>query len=147
MPKTRFQGARWSACSLLFAVIFLLTACGFAPRGSVSGEYSEVSIYVDAQRDVPIAALLRQKITDQDLPLADNRDEATILVRLTAENQSQRVLSVQSEGKVSEFELRHATDMLVVKAVPGEIATYPANVKPNRVLVVREYTYDDTGEY
>lgn len=127
------------------SILLLPAACGFAPRGSVTGSSDVGAIYVDAQRDVPIATLLKQKIQDQDFKLAPNRDEANILVRLTNEQQGQRVLSVQSEGKVSEFELRHATDMLVAKAEPGQRATYEPGAKGNRVSVVREYTYDDTG--
>lgn len=122
-----------------------LVACGFAPRGSNADSAPLGEIFVDASADVPIAALLREKMTEQGLAIAADREQANVLVRLTRENQGQRVLSVQSEGKVSEFELRHVVDMVVIKATQGQIARYSPGLKPNRVSVRREYTFDDTG--
>ncbi len=130
---------------LVWGLLLVVQACGFAPRGSVSGATELGAIFVDAQRDVPIASLLTEKIRSQGLQLAPNRDVANILVRLTDEDQGQRVLSVQSEGKVSEFELRHDVALLVVQAEPGTVAVYQPGLKANRVSVVREYTYDETG--
>ncbi len=130
---------------LIFLLSIQLSGCGFALRGSDAEGLALGEIFVDAAADVPIAALLREKIADQGLIVADNRERANVLVRLTRENQGQRVLSVQSEGKVSEFELRHVVDMVVVKAPDGEFARYSPGLQSNRVSVRREYTFDDTG--
>ena len=130
---------------LLYLICFQLVSCGFAPRGSIAGSAPLGAIFVDATTDVPVAPLLREKISEQGLLVTFDRDKANVLVRLTREDQGQRVLSVQSEGKVSEFELRHAVSMLVIKAPDGEFARYSPGLTPNRVSVRREYTFDDTG--
>lgn len=131
--------------ALLYLISAQLVACGFAPRGSASGKATIGVIFVDAAADVPLAPLVREKMKEQGLTVTADRDVANVLVRLTAENQGQRVLSVQSEGKVSEFELRHAVNLLVIKAPDGEFARYSPGLSPNRVSVRREYTFDDTG--
>ena len=41
--------------------------------------------------------------------------------------------------------MRHAIDLLIIRASAGEIARYGTEDKPDRVTVRREYTFDDTG--
>lgn len=123
----------------------VLSACGFSPRGSVSGGEEVGAIFIDSTRDVSIAPLLQEKMSEQGLQIATDREQANVLVRLSRESRGRRVLSVQSQGKVSEYELRHAIDMLVIKATGEEFARYSPGLKPNRVAVRREYTFDDTG--
>lgn len=131
--------------SLLLTVTFL-ASCGFAPRGgSLSGQAAVGMIFVDAGREVQLADLLREKISAQGLTLASGRDQANVLVRLTNERQGQRVVSVQSQGRVSEFELRHLIDLLIIRAEPGEIARYGEDQPADTVAVRREYTFDETG--
>ena len=92
----------------LTLLLSLQAACGFTLRGSNASQSSIGAVFVDAGRDVQLADLLRRKIREQGLTLAASRNAANVLVRLTRENQGQRVVSVQREGRVSEFELRHA---------------------------------------
>jgi len=131
--------------SSICLALVLLTACGFTPRGSISGTTDFGAIFVDAARDVPIAALLQQEIEDNNLNLIRNRDQANILIRLTQETQTQRILSLQSTGRVSEYELRHSVNLLVVQGENNAIARYDPDQRANTVTVLREYTYDDTG--
>lgn len=132
------------ACVVSLCVL-VLSACGFTPRGSISGASDIGAIFVDAGRSVPIADLLKQHIIDRDLTLASSRVDANILLRLTNEAQSQRILSVQSRGRVSEFELRHSVNMLVAQGKDGEPAKYDPSQRENTVTVLREYTYDEKG--
>lgn len=123
----------------------LFTGCGFAPRGSISGTSDLGAVFVDARRDIPIAELLKQEILDRNLTLSNDRDKANILIRLTDEIESQRILSVQSTGRVSEYELRHSVNMLVAEGKDGGFAKYSPEQRPNTVTVLREYTYDEKG--
>ena len=135
-----------SALSLVL-LLCMQVACGFTLRGTNAEQSSIGAVFIDAGRDVQLADLVRRKIREQGLTLATSRDVANVLVRLTGENQGQRVVSVQSEGRVSEFELRHGIDLLVIRAEPGEIARYGSGGenRSDTVAVRREYTFDDTG--
>jgi len=102
-------------------------------------------MFVDASRDAPISELLKQEILDRNLVLTNDREVANILIRLTDENQSQRILSVKSTGRVSEYELQHSVRLLVANGVDGGVARYDPDQRSNTVTVLREYTFDETG--
>lgn len=103
------------------------------------------SIFVDAERDLSIAEEVREALIDSSFALAPNRDDAMILLRLNSENISERVVSVTSNGRVSELELTHTVNMLIVSSKDGEKPVYQPGQSSNRVEVNREYTYDETG--
>lgn len=126
-------------------VIFLLAGCGFHPRGSVIRLTDLGSIYVDASRNISISQDVEDALSDAAFELASNRDEADILLRLSGEEQTERVVSVRSTGRVSELELSHAVNMLIAESVDGKAAAYQPGQTFNRVEVTREYTYDETG--
>ena len=130
------------ACLMLSA---LLVSCGFHPRGSVTRLTDLGSIYVDVSRDLSIAEAVREALTDAAFVLARNRDDADILLRLTDEEQGERVVSVNSTGRVSDYELSHAVKMLIAGSEDGYPPAYAQNQNFNRVEVIREYTYDETN--
>jgi len=127
------------------AVVLWASACGFHPRGSLISAAELGGIYVDAGRDLSIAEEVREALIDSSFELAPNRDDATILLRLNNEEESERVVSVTSLGRVSELELTHAVDMLIAVSKDGEKPVYQPGQLSNRVEVTREYTYDETG--
>lgn len=129
----------------LVLTVTLLAACGFHPRGSVTRLTDLGSIYVDASRDLSIADDIREALTDAAFSIAPNRDEADIMLRLSAENQKERVVSVRSTGRVSELELSHSVNMLITESIDGDEPVKMAEQNFNRVEVIREYTYDETG--
>lgn len=131
------------------AVIVLLSlqlaACGFHPRGSIDTLTDPGSIFVDAGREIAIAAELRDALAEQSFRIALTRDEADVLLRLTGERESRRIVSVQSTGRVSEFELSHVVNMQIAQALGDQPPRYDPDQIPNRVEVIREYTYDERG--
>ena len=122
-----------------------MVSCGFHLRGSVTRLTDLGSIYVDVSRDLSIAEAVREALNDAAFVLARNRDDADILLRLTDEEQGERVVSVNSTGRVSEYELSHSVRMLISESEDGKAPAYPQNQNFNRVEVTREYTYDETN--
>jgi len=129
----------------LLSVGLFLSSCGFHPRGSVTRLTDLGTIYVDTSRNLSIADDVRDALTDAAFTLAANRDDANIMLRLTGEEQKERVVSVRSTGRVSELELSHAVNMLIADSSDGGQPIYSDNQSLNRVEVIREYTYDETG--
>ncbi|MGQ7845634.1 LPS-assembly lipoprotein LptE [Granulosicoccus sp. 3-233] len=129
----------------LLMLPWLLASCGFHPRGSVTRLTDLGSIYVDASRNMSISEAVEEALTDAAFELASNRDDANILLRLTDEEQSERVVSVKSTGRVSELELSHAVNMLIAESIDGRAPAYQPGQTFNRVEVTREYTYDETN--
>lgn len=131
--------------ALCLGLALLVSACGFHPRGSVTRLTDLGSIYVDASRNLSIAQAVQQALLDAAFTLAPNRDEADITLRLTNEEQRERVVSVRSTGRISELELSHAVDMLLGKSAKALDSSKSIGKNFNRVEVMREYTYDETG--
>jgi LPS-assembly lipoprotein len=134
---------RYFLCFVLTTTF--LTGCGFHLRGSVTRLTDLGSIYVDASRNLSIADDIRDALTDAAFTLAPNRDEADIMLRLSGEEQRERVVSVRSTGRVSELELSHAVNMLITESVDEDESLSTEAQNFNRVEVIREYTYDETG--
>ncbi|MBX2884296.1 MAG: hypothetical protein KTR32_30355 [Granulosicoccus sp.] len=123
----------------------LLVSCGFHPRGSVTQLTDLGLIYVDSVEGLTFGDSLRQGLIDTGFTLAADRDSANVLLRLTGEAQQERVLSVKSDGRVSELELTHGISLLIAQSVDDEPPAYSPDQVPNRIEVNREYTYDETG--
>lgn len=130
---------------LCFVLTLVMSSCGFHPRGSVTRLSDLGSIYIDSSRNLTIADDIRDALVDAAFTIAPNRDEADIMLRLTGEEQKERVVSVRSTGRVSELELSHAVNMLIAESVDGKEPVYSEGQSLNRVEVIREYTYDERG--
>ncbi len=130
---------------LFIASFLVIQGCGFAPRGSITELSDPGSIFIDVARDSSLTIDLQKALVDRAFRIAPNRDAADIWLRLSGENQVQRIVSLQSTGRVSEFELSHSVNMLIAQSEAGEELKYEQNQLPNRVEVVREYTYDTRG--
>lgn len=126
-------------------VLFMLSSCGFHPRGGSRQLASAERIFVDASRDSAVAEELRIALSDRGFAVVALRDDATVFLRVTDESQSRRIVSVQRTGKVSEFELSHSVNMLVAQSENDNIPVYDPSQSSNRVVVIREYTYDQVG--
>lgn len=124
--------------------VVVCSACGFKPRGSLTAAEDVGRVFVDSDRDISIARALRDALSSRDFELAANRDQAQVVLRLTDEQIDERIVSVQSSGRVSEFELSHAVDVAVQRIVDGTVAAEDAEQLANRIRVTREYTYDET---
>ena len=77
------------------------------------------------------------------------RDSADTVVILDNEVLSRRVASVNSEGRVSEYELLHAVDLVTVRTTDdgikaGTVSVSEIQKAPQTVSVIRDYTYDET---
>ena len=130
---------------LTILLSFFLSSCGFAPRGSITQTTDIGTVYIEAKKEVPIAWRLELALTDRKFNVSKNKSEANILIGLTRERKSQRIVSVESTGRVSEFELQHSVDMIIAQSLDGSPVKLATNQKANTVSVIREYTYDETG--
>lgn len=137
--------SRRVALSLL--ALTIVSACGFRPRGDgLDGGFVDRSVYLDVDEDISVAAGVRQALAARDVRLVDSEDDAEVLLRIADERIDDRILSIQSTGRISEIELSHSVALLVRTLEPndGEDANAEAALR-NRVELLREYTYDDAG--
>ncbi len=135
----------WMRLAGSSAAATLISGCGFRPRGSVTELADPGAIFVDISRGVTLRSDLQSALQERAFRIAANRDVADILLRISSEQQSQRIVSIQSTGRVSELELSHSVNMQVARRKAEEAPVYDPASQANRVEVIREYTNDALG--
>jgi len=99
----------------LLLVLVVLQGCGFHLRtvADLPPSISPIHIGGLAQND-PMLETLRLVLTEANAQIADSQGQATTQLQLRNQSFSRRVLSVDSGGKVLEYELHHAFDFNLV---------------------------------
>jgi LPS-assembly lipoprotein len=140
-----------NALLLILCVSVVVSACGFQLRGSgrQSGSLVVGQVYIEESGSVSVVQQLRKALTAQQVQFAAFRADADTVISLSNEVLSRRVASISASGRVSEYELLHAIDLLTLRSregvKAGEIPLDEQNLpKPQTVSVIRDYTYDET---
>lgn len=142
--KRRFW-IKLAGVSVCAGAVPILNGCGFRPRGSLTKLANPGAVFVDISRGVTLRRELQATLREQAFRIADNRDVADILLRITEEQQNERIISIQSTGQVSELELSHSVNMQVARSENDEPPVYNPEQPASRVEVIREYTNDTRG--
>ncbi len=129
----------------------MLSACGFQLRGNSrqSGSQMVGQVFIQEQGTVSVFRQLRNGLTSQQVQFSAFRKDADTVVVVSNEVLSRRVASVSASGRVREFELLHAVDLLTLRSrdgiKAGELALDDESLPtPQTVSVIRDYTYDET---
>jgi LPS-assembly lipoprotein len=105
LPRGR-QGRRpWLL--LLWLCTLAVAGCGFHLRGALVDASHLPAVYIDTTRGSNLAVEVSQTFHRAGVSLTDERDRAEWLLLLSDEEQDRRVLSVDSSGKVQEYELHY----------------------------------------
>ena len=142
--------SRWvSTLLIVLLTAVAVSACGFNARGNGRQSGSQVVGQLYIEGEASIMRALRNELTAQQVQFATIRADADTVVVLNNEViPPRRVVSVSSVGRVSEYELQHAIDLLTIRSTDGTKAgqIVPENVdkQPQTVSVIRDYTYDET---
>jgi len=106
---------------LLAGLVLILPACGFHLRGTVQGPPELTPAYVEATQSSELAEELRQALRDAGVQLTAGPTEAKTRIRILGEKYNTRVLSVDGQGKVVEYELHYRLDFEVLDAAGTEL--------------------------
>lgn len=114
-----------------------LSGCGFHLRGDYQAPAELMPVYVEGEIDSGVADNLREILRNGGVELALAPDQARSQIRVYKERSSQRVLSVDGQGKVLERELIYQLEFEVLDAGGAEI------VPRQQVVVTREQVNPD----
>ncbi len=104
-------------------ILSLLQGCGFHLRGSADLPPSISPLYIEGLGAYdPLRKVLRQTLADSNVQITDNRAQARTILRLRNQEHERRVLSVDGQGKVVEYELHHALDFDLIGADGNTLA-------------------------
>ncbi len=137
---------------LILCLTTVVSACGFQFRGSgrQSGSVVVGQVFIEESGGVvSVVQQLRKALTAQQVQFAAFRKDADTVISVGNEVLSRRVASISASGRVSEYELLHAVDLLTLRSregvKAGEIPLDQKNLpNPQTVSVIRDYTYDET---
>lgn len=131
-----------SQAALLTAAVAslgLLAGCGFHLRESVQLPDEMQSTYLQSQdRYSGVAAELRIELQAAGVEVVEDLKAATGVIRIIAERSDQRVLSVGSAGRASEYELFEEVSF-AVEDPQGKVL-----LKPQTLRLTRDLVFDDT---
>jgi LPS-assembly lipoprotein len=116
---------------------FALASCGFHLRGRAALPFE--SIYVETSGFSLLGTELRRAIrTSSKTRVAEQPDDAEVVLRIVSEQQERYVVSLSSTGKVRELELRYRLAYRLIDRASNDV------VPPGEIVMRRDLTYDDT---
>ena len=140
-PTSRFtaDACQLLACLLLVSLVTTLSGCGFHLRGT-DALPAEMSVtYI--QSNSPFSTLVddfADALRTHGVQVTEDRFEATAVLRIIENDKSRDVLSVNTSGKVLEYQLRQTVRFSVMTAVNQPV------VEPQTITLTRAYLYRST---
>ena len=131
-------GMRFAA----LGVLLLLVGCGFHLKGYQQvGSPDLDGLYIERPDDQGgLAAEIRQQLLISDVKLAASADQAKNILRILQQTFSQRVISVDANGKVLEYELLLQASFSVIKSGEKEPP------QPQQLELTRQLTFSGSDE-
>jgi LPS-assembly lipoprotein len=128
--------AKWLGIIVSLAVV--LNACGFKLRGPVELPEALQDTYIESQNPYTgMARALREQIERAGANVVEDKAQASAVLRVVRERSENRVLSVGSSGKATEYELFDEV-VFSVTDVKGKPLVKPQSLRTTRDLVFDE---------
>lgn len=124
----------WKLVSVGMLVGVLLSGCGFHLRGSQLGVQSLPPLYIKGE-DLTGVDVIYRVMRQYGVAVVGRAEEATLVLDLTSEKRERRVLSVNTAGKVQEYEL-HYELVFTVEDDKGAIL-----MQEQRISLLRDFDY------
>ena len=126
---------------LLLAVLLGLGGCGFHLKGYQQASPDLDGLFIEqAVEGGALAGVIRQQLLVSDVKLSDSAEQAKSVLRILQERFSQRVLSVDANGKVLEYELLLEASFSVSRAGAQELPT------PQHLELTRQLAFSGSDE-
>ncbi len=117
----------------LFAALMLLSACGFQLRGAVQLPDHLSPVHVQAPRGSRIAHNLKKKLRNNEIAVSESLDEAGLRILILEESEDERVIAVNSQGKVISKELRYRVRFEAIDSAGGQ------TLEPQAINLSRDF--------
>lgn len=138
------QRLRLKQNMLWLLILFLLTACGFHLRGAFQLPDEMSVVYLSAKnRHSELLQDLQRTLKTNGSVVVDDAIKAKASLKIESEKQTERVISVDSHGLASEYELKFEVMYSLNIVSESELST--VRIKDRRVTLIRDYVYDRTA--
>ena len=124
---------------VLLSLLVTLSACGFHLRGDVELPPILQDTYIDSRDPYTgIARPLRSQLERSGANVLADGQKASAILKIVSERSENRVLSVGSSGKATEYELFNEV-VFSLSDTAGKVL-----VGPQTVRMTRDLTFDET---
>ncbi|MBI4999065.1 MAG: hypothetical protein HZC22_19620 [Rhodocyclales bacterium] len=122
----------------IVAVALLLSACGFHLRGAYSLPFD--TLHIAQPESSELRAIIKRNVeASTQTRITDAANEAQATLRIISDTPAKRILSLNSAGRVREYQLTRTFVFLVANNAGG-------NYLPQSSIVIsREMTFDDSS--
>ncbi|ADL56867.1 LPS-assembly lipoprotein LptE [Gallionella capsiferriformans] len=121
---------------IMLALAVLLAACGFHLRGEATMPFA--SLYIEAANPAsPLIEELRQNLLANHIELTKSAGKADVVLNITSDIPEKQILTMGSNGRVSEFQLRYRVS---IRAYDQEQREW---LPTDELMLSRDYKYDD----
>ena len=121
---------------LVLAACLLLTACGFHPRGQSNLPFD--TLYVEASDNSGFAADLKRAVRfGSQTALVDKPESAQAILVVVSETKEKKILSINSAGRVREFELYYRVAFKVTSGNKNDL------IPSDEIVMKRDFTFND----
>lgn len=118
----------------LAALVAQLSACGFHLRGQQTLPFATLAVPGNS----PLTAEIKRAVlSGSNAKIVDNAAEADAVLSVLRETNEKVILSLNSQGRVREYQLRY---LVRFKVSQPKGADY---LPPNSVVLTRDMTYND----
>ena len=136
-PGTRRDGkrARGALLVVLACATLALAACGFKLRGQQTFPFDTISVPVNS----PLGFELQRNIAaaNEQTKLVANAADADAVLSIMGEAQEKVILSLNTQGRVREYQLRYRVVFRVSSSKGIDL------VPPTSLLLTRDITFND----
>jgi len=127
-----------SKATIVFLSAMVTFGCGFHLRSDYTMPEAMTTTYVEGDPRSQIVVGLKRNLRTSDVQIATSKDEATAVVRVFDEQTGRRVVSVGSDGKVTEYRVFYVVSFQL--AYPDESSDPPQTLR-----LTRDYVFDTGG--
>jgi len=131
----RRNRARRMLLALLACAALALTACGFKLRGQQNFPFETISVPINT----PLGFELKRNIAaaNDQTRLVESVSDADAVLSIMSEAQEKVILSLNTQGRVTEYQLRYRVAFRVSSPKGLDI------VPPTSLLLTRDITFND----
>jgi LPS-assembly lipoprotein len=120
---------------LMLLCTLLLASCGYHLRGDVTMPFK--TLYIDASL-TPMIEELRRDLQAAHIQLVEKSEQAEVVLNIASESSDKVILSLGSNGRVSEYQLRYRVS---IHAYDNEQHDW---LPADELSQIRDQPFDDT---
>ena len=122
---------------ILISLLFILSACGYSMRGSISIPSSIQSISITSSQYSELVDILNSSLNSSNIKSSISKDDDVYGIVILSETFNRRQLSINAAGRVNEYEL--------IYNVSFELKIPNKKSIKDKLVLYRDYSFDENN--